>query len=520
MNSIQNIFKSPMLWVLAAGILVGAGAVATTKRDNQVSTFRKEPSVSISDPKPIGQFRTESLDMVKALDESFANLADSVKPSVVHIRSRNTTSRNAQGERQSIGGEGSGVIFRSDGYIVTNDHVVGGYEQVLVTLYDGREFPGKVIRAEDSDIAVVKIDAKDLPALPFAESNNVRSGEFAMAVGAPFGLDNTVTVGHISATQRTNQIPDPTTGKFRAYWDLIQTDTPINMGNSGGPLVNIEGQVVGINTAIFSATGTSGGIGFAISSNQARLLAETLIEKGKVARGFLGIQPENLKGYQKKELGLTGGALVVNIPNDGPAAKAGIKKGDVVLRIGNVPVASQVDIRNAMIKYGPGSKLEIEVLRDREHKTFSVIAKDPPVMPTENDLPQSADQPGLDLPEAPGFEDSPRVQSPDQSPSTPMNRARLGVEIGSIDETAKKTFKIPDGVEGAVVNSVSPRSVADREGMKIGDVVTEFDGKAIKGASDLAAQVAKVNPGERKRVKFLRFERGTRTEYDRQFWFR
>jgi len=427
MNPIQSFVKSPLVWILGAGILLGAGATATVVGGRSSHPTLSAPSVSIGDPKPIGQVKTESMDMVKALDESFANLADAVKPSVVHIRVQSSSTRNQTGGFQIVGGEGSGVIFRPDGYIVTNDHVVGGFEKVTVILYDGREFPGKVIRAEDSDIAVVKIEAKDLPALQFANSNEVRSGEFAMAVGAPFGLDNTVTVGHISALQRTNQIPDPTTGKYRMYWDLIQTDAPINMGNSGGPLVNIEGQVVGINTAIFSPTGTSGGIGFAISSNQARLLAETLIEKGKVTRGFLGIQPENLKGYQKKDFGVNEGALVVDLPNDGPAAMAGVKKGDVVVRIGSMPITSQVDLRNSMIKYAPGSKIEIEVVRDKEHKTFTATSKEPPVLPTQ---PQNLQRINPnDLPDFPGFKDFPRIQDPSQAPVQQFGKPRLGASV-------------------------------------------------------------------------------------------
>ncbi|MBC8063263.1 MAG: trypsin-like peptidase domain-containing protein, partial [Chlorobia bacterium] len=331
MNPINSNSKGPLAWILAAGVLIGAGATASVIGAKGGSTASLPlPKVSISSPRPVGQLRTESLEMVKALDESFANLAESVKPAVVHIRVQNSGARNMLGERQAIGGEGSGFIFRPDGYIITNDHVVGGFEKVTVILFDGREFPGKVLRAEDSDIAIVKIDAKDLPSLPFADSNQVRAGEFAMAVGAPYGLESTVTVGHVSATQRSNQIPDPNSGRVRVYSDLIQTDTAINVGNSGGPLLNIEGQVVGINSAIFSPTGTSSGIGFAIASNQARLLAETLIEKGKIVRGYLGILPANLKQFRAKALGVEKGAFVEDLPSDGPAAIAGIKKGDVV----------------------------------------------------------------------------------------------------------------------------------------------------------------------------------------------
>lgn len=507
--------KGPLVWMLAAGVLIGAGATASVvNAKSGGSMAQRAPQVSISSPKPIGQVSAESLDMVKALDESFANLAESVAPAVVHIRVQNTQARNPMGERQLVGGEGSGFIFRPDGYIVTNDHVVGGFEKVTVILYDGREFPGTVLRAEDSDIAVVKIEARDLPSLPFADSNHVRPGEFAVAVGAPYGLENTVTVGHISATRRSNQITDPNTGRPRLYSDLIQTDTAINVGNSGGPLLNIEGQVVGINSAIFSPTGTSGGIGFAISSNQARLLAETLIEKGKITRGFLGILPENLKIAKAKALGVEHGAYVASLPSDGPAAMAGIKQGDVVVKIGDLPVESQVDLRNAMIKYGPGSKVQVEVVRDRQKKSFSVTAKEPPVMDSS---PQR--RPSVDFDDFPGFRDFPRVQTPDQIPDR-ARRVRLGVEVGNVDPVAAKTHKIPAGVEGAVVNAVTPDSVADKIGLKVGDVIVEIDGTPIADAESLANTVRNFQSGDRKSVKFLRFEDGAKVETERTATFR
>lgn len=520
MNPDKPFTKGPLVWILAAGVLVGAGATASvmSAKNGSGKIAVQSPSVSVSS-QPIGQLRTESLDMVKALDESFANLADAVKPAVVHIRVRNEASRNATGERMAAGGEGSGFIFRPDGYIITNDHVAGGFEKVNVILYDGREFPGKVLRAWDSDIAVIKIEANNLPSLPFADSEKVRAGEFAVAVGAPFGLENTVTVGHVSATQRENQIPDPTTGKYRVYSDLIQTDAAINMGNSGGPLLNIEGQVIGVNSAIFSPTGTSGGIGFAISSNQARLLAETLVEKGKVSRGFLGILPSNLKIAQAKNLGVEKGAYVSELPSDGPAAMAGIKKGDVVVRINNMPINSQVDLRNSMIKFGPGSKVEVEVVRDRQSKTFSVTAKEPPVQESmlRQQLPNR--EPQVDIDDFPGFKDFPRTQDPNQMPNR-TGSARLGVEVGDVNETARKTYGIDQSTRGAVVNSIAPNSVAARNGLQVGDVVTEIDGQKVSDAASLADAMKKVKWGETKKVKITRFDKGSRLDLDREVTFR
>lgn len=518
----KNLFANgPLVCILAAGVLIGAGATASViSTKNKTSTSISAPLFNVGNPKPVTQMSAQSLDMVKALNDSFASLSDIAKPAVVHIRVQNSGARNSIGERQAMGGEGSGFIFRPDGYIITNDHVVGGFEKVTVILYDGREFPGKVMRAQDSDIAVVKIEASDLPTLPFADSRQVRTGEFAIAIGAPFGLESTVTVGHVSALQRENQIPDPNSQTVRLYSDLIQTDAAINVGNSGGPLLNIEGQVIGINSAIFSPSGTSGGIGFAISSNQARLLAETLIEKGKIVRGFLGILPENLKSYQAKQLGIEKGALVANLPSDGPAAMAGIKQGDVVIRINSLAVESQVDLRNAMIKYGPGSKVEVEIVRDKQRKTFTITAKEPPPQPTMS-VPQNPNQGGSRIPDIedfPGFKDFPRVETPDQVPNTGGN-ARLGVEIGDVNESSQKTFNIPSGTTGAVINGILPGLPAHGMGLKLGDVITEIDGVKISKAEDVADVMKKIQWGQTKRIKAKRFEKGSEVIIDREVKF-
>ncbi len=522
MNPTKRLFTGPLVWILAAGVLIGAGATASVMnaKDGGTRSFTS-PLLNISSPQPVNRVNMTSLETVRALNDSFAALSEIAKPAVVHIRVQNSGARNGLGERQAMGGEGSGFIFRPDGYIITNDHVVGGYEKVTVVLYDGREFPGKVLRAQDTDIAVVKIEANDLPTLPFADSRQVRTGEFAIAIGAPFGLENTVTIGHVSALQRENQIADPNSRTVRVYTDLIQTDAAINVGNSGGPLLNIDGQVIGINSAIYSPSGASGGIGFAISSNQARLLAETLIEKGKVVRGFLGILPENLKGHQAKQLGVEKGAYVANLPSDGPAAIAGIKQGDVVVRINSIAVESQVDLRNAMIKYGPGSKVEVEVVRDKQRKVFTITAKEPPAQPAMQ-APQSQPRrnslPEIDIDDFPGFKDFPRVQTPDSVPM-PGGNARLGVEIGDVNETSRATFSIPSGVSGAVINSIAPGSPAHDAGMRLGDVIVEIDGTKINSAEELSNAMKKVQWGQTKRVKAKRFEKGAETSIERDVKF-
>jgi serine protease Do len=430
------------------------------------------------------------------------------------------------GERTPIsGGEGSGFVFRPDGYIITNDHVVGGFDEVKVTLKDGRDYIGKVTRAEDSDIAVVKIEAKDLPTLALADSSRVRAGQTVMAVGAPFGLDQSVTFGHVSALGRESAIEN------KMYPDLIQTDASINMGNSGGPLVNIDGQVIGINTSILSPSGVSAGIGFAIPSNQVRFIAEMLVNKGKVTRSMIGVVPTNLKDYQKKDMKLAGGALVETVQSDSAAAAAGIQKGDVIVKIGTTVVNNQLDLRNAMLVYTPGTTVPVELVRDGAHKTVNVklVAYKRPESPTTRgqggqnfswpkDFPKDFD-PFKDMP---GLKDAPGFHFPDdssndgaQSQAQPKTgHARLGVGVGDNTDDARAQYNIPSGVTGAVVGSVTKGSVADKLGIQPGDVVVSFDGKKITQAQDLTSAMENVKWGDTKQIKFIHYSKGAQISKD------
>ncbi len=519
-------FHKSVLAMLAIGAVVGGLAVANLSS----IVPRAQAKQNAPYAKAISTISEENMATLRSLDESFANLAEYVEPSVVHIRSEGKGGTDLFGRRTgATGGIGTGVIFRPDGWIVTNDHVVNGFDKVTVVLADGREFNGEVRRAEDSDIAVVKIEAKDLPAAAFGDSNKVRPGQFAMAVGSPFGLENTVTIGHISALGRMNQIPDQRAeGGYRFYPDLIQTDTPINQGNSGGPLVNIEGQIVGINSAIISATGGSNGIGFAIPSNQARLLAETLIEKGKVTRGALGLVPMNLKEYQKKEMKIDGGALVDEVPNTGPSAAAGIKKGDVIVRVGTMPIKTQMDVRNSMLRYAPGQTVDVEVVRDGQHKTFKVTLSNPKALrnlPSEN--PRSDDgkgggeepSPFQDMPDWPNM-DFNRTPDTNEVPPVREGKARLGVGIDSLTAENRKKFDIPANVEGVLVTSVESGSVAAREGIREGFVIQEIDGRKLKTPQDLIEAMKNVKWGDRVTITSGRFTSNSQMRSTTQVEFR
>jgi serine protease Do len=463
---------------------------------------------------------TENLAALKEMDNTLANLAEFVSPAVVHIRAEsNARSSDMLGQQMpSMGGQGSGVIYRPDGYIVTNDHVVGGFDKVTVILEDGRELPGKVISAGDIDIAVVKVDAKDLPTLPFGDSSMVKPGQFSIAVGSPFGLENTVTVGHISALGRTNSIYDPRISREREYPDLIQTDAAINMGNSGGPLINVDGQVIGINTAIFSANnnGGSNGIGFAIPSNSARLIADRLIEGKKVERGALGLVPQTVKKYELKSLGIEGGARVTNVQNGHPAAMAGLKDGDIVLRIGEQKILSETDLRNSMLRYGPGQKVEVEVLRGTDKKELNVTLTSLSKMRESVMQQERRSEPRQDEERENPFDFNipeewrRRFEGRDDNKSEeiPQGRARLGVTVQTLNPGLLEQFSIPRSAEGVVVIGVVPGSVAAEAGLKEGDVLREIDNEAVESVEDLRKAISGKSVGDRVTVMYTRYSKG------------
>jgi serine protease Do len=530
MNSKTRHPKSPYV-LIGAGFALGAVSMAGVFNGAVTRpAFAQSGGVSRT---VAATTSPENMAALRGLDESYSNLAEFAGPGVVEIRaSTDVNKRGENGERvPMMGGSGSGFIFRPDGWIITNDHVVGGFDKVQVTLKDGRTFDGKVTRAEDTDIAVVKIEAKDLPTLSIADSSKARPGQTVMAVGAPFGLDQTVTFGHISAVGRLQGIKD------RLYPDLIQTDAAINVGNSGGPLVNIDGQVVGVNTAIFTTTGGSAGIGFAIPGNQARFIAETLISKGKLTRSMLGLTPDNLKEYQKKDLGLDGGARVENVLSDGPAAAAGIKEGDVIVKIGTTTIRTQMDLRNAMLVYAPGTTVPVEYIRDGKTQTANVklIAfKKVGAVPPTDEMPKGefrfkGDKGDIEdlfkkfpdlknrIPENWGGQ-MPGDDSEDDVPALRQGTPRLGVSVIKISDKERKEYKIPGGTNGIVVIEVLPGSIAEKNGIRPGDVIVSFDAKKIETPQDLTEAISGTKWGDKRKIKTERFGSGRITmERDLEF---
>lgn len=348
-------------------------------------------------------------------------------------------------------GLGSGVIVTKEGYILTNNHVVEGADDVTVILNDGREFKAKVMGKDPkSDVAVLKIEADNLSYLSLANSENIEVGDVVLAVGNPFGIGQTVTMGIISATGRGNMGID--------YEDFIQTDAAINPGNSGGALVDAEGRLIGINTAILSRSGGNHGIGFAIPVNLARSVMESLIKDGRVVRGFVGIGIQDLTPTLAEQFNVkeTSGALVSEVKANAPADKAGVKAGDVIVEWNGKPIRDSRQLKLQVAQTKPGQKVTMKVIRDSGKKTLTVVPK-----------------------ELPGSEVASNSHQDDADSETLQ-----GVVVGDIDTLARSQLKLPEHVQGALVTGVDPNSPAHEAGLRDGDVILEINRKTVKNAEE------------------------------------
>jgi len=355
-------------------------------------------------------------------------------------------------------GVGSGVIVTTDGYIMTNNHVVDGADIIKVNLTDGREFDGKVIgRDPKTDVAVIKVEATGLPAITFADSDKIEVGDMVLAVGHPFGIGQTVTTGIISAKGRATLGLD--------YEDFIQTDAAINPGNSGGALVDVQGRLIGMNTAILSRSGGNQGVGFAVPTNLARWVMESLVNNGRVERGFLGVNIQDLtpKLAQQFKMGDAKGALVSAVTPDSPADKAGVKSGDVITDFNGKPVT---DSRHLKLQVGstvPGAAVPMNVLRDGKSMSLSVTVKELP-----GDKVASA---------------TPASSSSDD--------ALHGVGVSDLDKATREQLKLPSHIKGALISSVEEDSAAYEAGLREGDVILEINRQPVKDAEQATALCAK-----------------------------
>ncbi|HFQ88638.1 MAG TPA: DegQ family serine endoprotease [Desulfobulbus sp.] len=347
---------------------------------------------------------------------------------------------------------GSGFIISPDGYIMTNNHVVENADKITVRLNDKREFKAKVIGTDpQSDVAVIKIDARNLPVLPLGDSDKIQVGEWVIAIGSPFELNETVTVGVVSAKGRNRM-------GINDYENFIQTDAAINPGNSGGPLLNIYGQVIGINTAIFSRSGGYMGIGFAIPINMAKNIEQQLRKYGKVTRGWLGVVIQDLDEDLAHSFGLDRpeGALVSQVSPNSPAAKAGLRQGDVLVTYNGSKLTNVADLRNKVAMTTPGTKVTMGLIRDGRKREVQVTIGQQP-----SDF-------------------SSRVGM--AAPGNPL--AKMGLSLQDLTPELADHFGYKVG-QGVLVTEVAPGSPAERVGMQAGQLIEEVNKQRVRNLQDL-----------------------------------
>jgi len=359
-------------------------------------------------------------------------------------------------------GLGSGVIVSEDGYILTNNHVVAEADEITVRMADGTEYSAEVIGTDPpSEIAVVKIDAKDLPVARLGDNESMEVGDWVLAVGAPFGLEQTVTSGIISATGRRGV-------GITEYENFIQTDAAINPGNSGGPLVNMRGEVVGINTAIASRSGGYMGIGFAVPINMARKVMDRLVEEGEVVRGWLGVSIQPLTPDMAESMGIEDGegALVSQIFEGTPAADAGMEEGDVVVSFDGKAVAGPSELQSIVGWTKPGNRARVVVMRDGKKKTLTVKVAERP------------EQPGM------------ARAVPRRDKSSTLDE--LGIEVSNVTEEAKQRYGYEPG-SGVLVTDVEPGSVAARAELQEGMLILQVAGEDVDSVDALERIVKDAN---------------------------
>ncbi len=379
--------------------------------------------------------------------------------------------RTPQPDEDQPRGVGSGFVLTSDGFVMTNAHVVDGADEVIVTLTDKREFKARIIGADKrSDVAVVKIDATGLPAVKIGDISRLKVGEWVMAIGSPFGLENTVTAGIVSAKQRD-------TGDFLPF---IQTDVAINPGNSGGPLINMRGEVVGINSQIYSRSGGFQGISFSIPIDEAARVADQLRANGRVTRGRIGVQIDQVTKDVAESIGLgkPQGALVRGVESGAPAEKAGIEAGDIITRFDGKPIEKSSDLPRLVGNVKPGTRATITVFRRGAAKDLTVvIAEIEPEKPAR------------------------KVSSPEVKPPVTGAAQALGLVVSDVADSQKKELKIRGGVK---VDSVD--GAAARGGLREGDVIVAIANTEIASVKEFETALAKTDKSKPVNVLFRRGE--------------
>ena len=423
--------------------------------------------------------------LLGSLPNGFASILKPVLPAVVNISSSKVVKNKGENSplfndpffRQFFGNQfgpqqqqqphssreqslGSGVIVTSDGTILTNNHVIDGATDIQVFLSDNREFPGKVIGTDPkTDVAVVKINATGLSTLPLGDSSKMQVGDIVLAIGDPFGIGKTATMGIVSATGRGGL-------GIENYEDFIQTDASINPGNSGGALIDLHGSLIGINTPILSGEGGGNqGIGFAIPINMAHNVMNQIVEHGKVVRGYLGVHIQDVTPSLAHQFGLNqgGGVLIGDVSPDTPAAKAGLKKGDVVLELNGRPIEAANQLQVQISQMAPGTSANMKIWRDGKSQEVSVSL---------GELPEQAEKEG---------------------PGESTVGALEGVEVQNVTPDLAQQLNLPAGTKGVVVTQVDPSSAAGSVGLERGMVIQEVNRKPVNNVEDYKRALAGAN---------------------------
>jgi serine protease Do len=385
---------------------------------------------------------------------------------------------------------GSGFIISPDGYVVTNNHVISGrdgqkpVDTITVTLADRREFPAKIVgRDALSDLAVLKIEGRDLPYVQFGQSQGTRVGDWAIAIGNPFGLGGTVTAGIVSALHRN------ITGGG-AYDRYIQTDASINQGNSGGPLFDINGNVIGINTAIFSPTGGNVGVGFAIPAELAQPVIDQLRRTGRVRRGYLGVQIQQVTPDIASSLGIPKdrGEIVAAVEPNGPAKAAGIRQGDVVVRVAGQEVTPDNTLSYIVANSPIGTRVPVEVIRDGKRVTMTATIGERPSEAALLGQPERDAGPDADAGDQPGAESA---------------RRSLGITLQALTPEIREQLRLPESTQGVVIARVNPASSAAEEGLQRGDIILSINQRPVATPQQAADAVAAARKAGRTTVLLL-----------------
>lgn len=484
MENNQILIRRWVAIVVIAAALVGGGILAVGLRSWSGASVLGAGNLPVtvernSSPVPLGNFAN-----------GFATVLKPALPAVVNIHSSKVV-KQRQGMpffndpffRQFFGDQfndqqmkpqkeeslGSGVIVTADGTILTNNHVIEGASDIKVDLSDKREFKAKLVGTDPkTDIAVLKIDASGLPTLPLGDSSKIQVGDVVFAIGDPFGVGETATMGIVSAKGRQIGIEGP-----QGYEDFIQTDAAINPGNSGGAMIDLRGDLVGINTAIETG-GNQGnvGIGFAIPINMAKSVMDQLIAHGKVVRGGLGVRIENVNAAMAKQFGLSSaeGVLIGDVISDTPASRAGLRRGDIILKVNGEPVNDPTQLSLKISEMAPGTTVHLDIWRD--NKPTDVTA-------TLNDLAQQEAKEGNN---GEGGEGG--------GSESPRGSALAGVDVQGLTPDLNEQLNLPAGTHGVVITQVDPSSVAAEAGLQRGMVIQEVNHKPVNNISEYKQALA------------------------------